>query len=167
MLKTIGISHVVLNVRDLDTMVDFYVKTLGLTISHQNPGRMVFMSADTEKDDHMIALAKGLEGENNNLLAHIAWKVASVVDVKGYYQYFKENGIPIDHNVSHAYAFGGNTVSCYFLDPEGNHLEVYALVPGQGEGNAAGNYGIDLEQSVEDITAQAMRLTPAAAGARH
>src|SRR5947209_5691136 len=103
MLKTTGISHVVLNVRDLDKMVDFYTKTLGLMISHQTPGRMVFMTADPDKDDHMIALAKGLEGEGNNLLAHMAWKVASVADVKGYYDYFKEQGITIDHCVSHAY----------------------------------------------------------------
>ncbi len=166
MLKTTGISHVVLNVRDLETMVDFYVNTLGLTITHQNPGRMVFMTADPEKDDHMIALAKGLEGESN-LLAHIAWKVPSVADVKGYYNYFKEKGIPIDHCVSHAYAIGGNTVSCYFLDPEGNKLEVYALVEANQEGERSGNYALDLEQSVEDIAAQAMRLTPAAAGAAH
>jgi hypothetical protein len=37
--------------------------------------------------------------------------------------------VPIDHCVSHAYEEMGNTVSCYFLDPEGNRLEIYALVP--------------------------------------
>jgi catechol-2,3-dioxygenase len=64
--------------------------------------------------------------------------------------------------VSHAYATLGNTVSCYFLDPEGNRLEVYAMVDADLESERSGNYGLDLEQSVEDITAQAMRLIPAA-----
>ena len=38
------------------------------------------------------------------------------------YEQFKATGVPIDHTVSHAYATMGNTVSCYFLDPEGNRL---------------------------------------------
>jgi catechol-2,3-dioxygenase len=155
------LSHVVLNVRDLDTMVAFYQEHLGLTITHQTPGRMVFLTPDPEVEDHQIALSKGLEGESN-LLGHIAWHVPTVADVKRFYEHFKATGVPIHHCVSHAYASLGNTVSCYFLDPEGNRLEVYAMVEADLERERSGNYGLDLEQSVEDITAQAMRLLPAA-----
>ena len=157
-----ALSHVVVNVRDLDTMVAFYQEHLGLTITHQNQGRMVFMTPDPEVEDHQLALAKGLEGESN-ILAHIAWHVPTVADVKAYYEHFKLAEVPIHHCVSHAYATLGNTVSCYFLDPEGNHLEVFAMVDADPGHERDGSYALDLEQSVEDITAQAMRLRPAAA----
>jgi catechol 2,3-dioxygenase len=156
------LSHIVINVRDLDKMVAFYQEHLGLTITHQTRGRMVFLTPDPEVEDHQIALSAGLEGESN-ILAHIAWHVPTVADVKNHYEHFKAAGVPIHHCVSHAYATLGNTVSCYFLDPEGNRLEVYAMVEADLESERNGNYALDLSQSVEDITAQAMRLLPAAA----
>jgi catechol-2,3-dioxygenase len=53
----------------------------------------------------------------------------------------------------------GNTVSCYFLDPEGNRIEVYALV---AERDAAReNRPLDLDQSVSEIVAAAGGRAPA------
>jgi len=64
--------------------------------------------------------------------------------------------VPIDHCVSHAYTEMGNTVSCYFLDPEGNRIEVYALV---AERDAARiNRPLDLDKSVDEIVTQASGL---------
>src|SRR5436190_13292875 len=157
-----SLSHVVVNVRDLDAMVAFYQEHLNLKITHQTPGRMVFMTPDPEVEDHQLALAAGLEGESN-ILAHIAWHVPTVADVKTFYEHFKASGVPIHHCVSHAYATLGNTVSCYFLDPEGNRVEVFAMVEADIESERHPSYALDLDRSVEDITAQAMRLTPAAA----
>jgi catechol-2,3-dioxygenase len=156
------LSHVVVNVEDLDTMVAFYQEHLGLTVTHQNPGRMVFMTPDPEIEDHQLALAKGKQGESN-VLAHIAWHVPTVADVKGYYEHFKKAGVPIHHCVSHAYATIGNTVSCYFLDPEGNRLEVFAMVDAEPDPERDGSYALDLDQGVDDIIKQAQRLAPAAA----
>jgi len=156
------LSHVVISVSDLDKMVAFYKEHLGLTATHQTRGRMVFLTPDPEVEDHQIALSTGLEGESN-VLQHIAWHVPTVADVKRFYEHFKAAGVPIHHCVSHAYATLGNTVSCYFLDPEGNRLEVYAMVEADLSSERNGNYPLDLDQSVEDITAQAMRLLPATA----
>ena len=46
MPKVTGLSHVVLRVHDLDRMVAFYREVLGLTITHERAGRMVFMTAN-------------------------------------------------------------------------------------------------------------------------
>ena len=81
----------------------------------------------------------------------------TVADVKAYYERFKAQGVPIDHCVSHAYQEMGNTVSCYFLDPEGNCLEVYALVFERDEARI--NRELDLGKSVEEIVAQAGGLS--------
>jgi catechol-2,3-dioxygenase len=50
----------------------------------------------------------------------------------------------------------GNTISCYFLDPEGNRLEVYALVAERDEARI--NRPLDLDKSVDEIIAQASGL---------
>ena len=158
MPKVMGLSHVVLYVNDLDKMVAFYRDVLGLTVYHENPGRMVFMTADPAVEDHELALAKGREGEAK-ILAHIAWHVPTAADVKAFYEEFKARGILIDHTVSHAYVAMGNTVSCYFLDPEGNRLEVFALVK-DADPERRHNRQLDLDQTVDEIVAQASGLPP-------
>jgi catechol 2,3-dioxygenase len=150
-----GISHVVLYVNDLDKMVAFYRDVLGLIKYREYPGRMVFLTPDPDIDDHQLALAKGREG-TAKLIGHIAWRAETPADVKAFYDRFKAQGVPIDHCVSHAYQEMGNTVSCYFLDPEGNRLEIYALVPERDD--ARTNRPLDLDKSVAEIVAQASGL---------
>jgi catechol 2,3-dioxygenase-like lactoylglutathione lyase family enzyme len=148
---------VVLYVKDLDKMVAFYRDVLGLVKYREHAGRMVFLTADPSIEDHELALAKGREGDAK-IVAHIAWRVDSPADVKAYYERFKTLGVPIDHCVSHAYEEMGNTVSCYFLDPEGNRLEIYALVPERDEKRI--NRPLDLDRNIDEIVAQASGLTP-------
>jgi catechol 2,3-dioxygenase-like lactoylglutathione lyase family enzyme len=155
MPKIQGLSHVVLYVNDLDKMVAFYRDVLGLIKYRERPGRMVFMTPDPAVDDHQLALAKGREGEAK-LIGHIAWRVPTPADVKEYYERFKALGVPIDHCVSHPYQELGNTVSCYFLDPEGNCVEIYALVTERDDRRA--NLPLDLEKSVDEIISQASGL---------
>jgi catechol 2,3-dioxygenase-like lactoylglutathione lyase family enzyme len=147
-----GLSHIVLYVSDLEKMVEFYRDVLGLVKYRENAGRMVFLTADPEIDDHQIALATGREG-NAKIIGHIAWRVDTPAEVKEFYEKFKAQGVPIDHCVSHAYQQMGNTVSCYFLDPEGNRLEIYALVA-ERDGERI-NRPLDLDKNVEEIVAQA------------
>jgi catechol 2,3-dioxygenase-like lactoylglutathione lyase family enzyme len=155
MPKIKGLSHVVLYVNDLEKMVAFYRDVLGLVEYRENPGRMVFLTPDPDVDDHQIALAKGREGDAK-LIGHIAWNVDTPADVKAFYEKLKAQGVIIDHCVSHAYEVMGNTVSCYFLDPEGNRLEIYALVPERD--TARVNRPLDLDKSVDEIVAQASGL---------
>ena len=147
-----GLSHVVLYVNDLDKMVAFYRDVLGLVKYRENPGRMVFLTADPNIEDHQLALTKGREG-NAKIIAHIAWRVDAPAEVKEFYERFKAQGVPIDHCVSHAYEEMGNTVSCYFLDPEGNRLEIYALVAERDDKRI--NRPLDLDKSIDEIVAQA------------
>lgn len=151
-----GLSHVVLYVKDLDQMVAFYRDVLGLVKYREHAGRMVFLTADPSLEDHELALAKGREGDAK-IIAHIAWRVETPADVKAYYEKFKSLGVPVDHCVSHAYEEMGNTVSCYFLDPEGNRLEIYALVPERDEKRI--NRPLDLDKNVDEIVTQASGLS--------
>lgn len=155
MPKLKGLSHVVLYVNDLDKMVAFYRDVLGLVKYREHAGRMVFLTSDPNMEDHELALTRGREGEAK-LIAHIAWKVETPAEVKEFYEKFKAKGVPIDHCVSHAYEVMGNTVSCYFLDPEGNRLEIYALVTERDE--ARTNRPLDLDKNLDEIVATASGL---------
>ncbi len=155
MPKIKRLSHVVLYVNDLEKMAVFYRDVVGLVRYREYPGRMVFMTPDPKLDDHQLALTPGREGDAK-ILAHVAWEVETPADVKEFYERLKEHGVTIDRCVSHAYEEMGNTVSCYFLDPEGNRFEIYALVPERDD--RRGNRELDLDKSLDEIVAQASGL---------
>ena len=157
-----GLSHIVISVNDLDKMVAFYRDVMGLEVTHEQPGHMVFLTSDRTVEDHEIGPFTGRQGDSN-VLVHFCWRVPSVADVKAFYQRFKELGVPIDHCVSYAYPWGReSTISCYFLDPEGNHVEIQAMVELDPEIPDRSVRFLDLDESAEEITAQAQRLVPAA-----
>ncbi len=156
-----GLSHIVINVNDLDQMVEFYRDVMGLEITHQHPGHMVFLTSDRTVEDHEIGLFTPRRGDCN-VLVHFCWRVASVADVKSFYRRFQDLQVPIDECVSYAYPWIGQaTLSCYFRDPEDNRVEIQAMVSLDGEiADRSARY-IDYDQSEEEIIAQAKRLVPA------
>ncbi len=144
--KISGLSHVGVFVKDLKQMTEFYCDTLGLTESHRNGDRMVFLTADLEKEDHEVVLVNGRDGDAK-IIQQLSFRVKDVEDVRGFYQTFKDMGVEIQQTVSH-----GAGVSCYFYDPEGNRVEVFADIE---MANGRGYSGpIDLEKSKEELVAQ-------------
>ena len=141
-----GLSHVGVFVKDLDTMTQFYCDTLGLTESHRNGDRMVFLTADVEKEDHEVVLVRGRDGDAK-IIQQLSFRVGTIEDVKAFYQTFQQMGVEIQQTVSH-----GAGASCYFYDPEGNRLEVFADIEVEGGRGYSGP--IDLEKSAEELAAQ-------------
>ena len=144
--KISGLSHVGVFVKDLDTMTQFYCETLGLTESHRNGDRMVFLTADVEKEDHEVVLVRGRDGDAK-IIQQLSFRVGTIEDVKAFYQTFQQMGVEIQQTVSH-----GAGASCYFYDPEGNRLEVFADIEVEGGRGYSGP--IDLEKSAEELAAQ-------------
>ena len=138
-----GLSHVGVFVKDLDEMTKFYCDTLGLTESHRNEDRMVFLTADIEKEDHEVVLVRGRDGDSK-IIQQLSFRVGTIDDVKTFYQTFQETGVPIQQTVSH-----GAGASCYFYDPEGNRIEVFADIMVEGGRGYSGP--IDLDQSADDL----------------
>jgi len=141
-----GLSHVGVFVKDLDTMTQFYCETLGLTESHRNGDRMVFLTADVEKEDHEVVLVRGRDGDAK-IIQQLSFRVGTIEDVRAFYQTFQQMGVEIQQTVSH-----GAGASCYFYDPEGNRLEVFADIEVEGGRGYSGP--IDLEKSAEELAAQ-------------
>jgi len=123
MLKTHGLLHFSLPVTDLDRSRKFYEGILGMKVVEQSP-RMVFLKTG---DDFLI-LAKGSEplkfDSSKSTPVHHAFKVkpdefqSSIDDLR-------KNGVEVfnieERNTG---VFWGP--QAYFLDPDGNKLEIYA-----------------------------------------
>jgi len=123
MLKTHGLLHFSLPVADLDRSRKFYEGVLGMKVVEQSP-RMVFLKTG---DDFLI-LAKGNEplkyDTSKTTPVHHAFKVkpeefqSSIDDLR-------KNGVEVfnieERNTG---VFWGP--QAYFLDPDGNKLEIYA-----------------------------------------
>lgn len=168
-MPTLGrLSHVVIHVNDMDKMVAFYRDVMGMTITHERSGQMVFLTSDPAYEDHEIGLFTGRNGDaGSKVLNHYCWRVPSVEDVRAFYKRFVELSVPIDHCISYAYPWGAEaTISCYFQDPEGNSLEIQAFVDLDPNIPDRTTVPLDLTTSVEEITALAQRLVAAPLPAR-
>lgn len=128
-----GLDHVNIFVRNAERSHRWYTGVFGLhtqdTMTSPETGRVraVFLAADPAHA-HDIALfevgeaapgpQKGQVGLN-----HIAWRMASIDDLKEMYLRLKDRDVPVrvaDHTVS---------IGIYFADPDGNGLEVYYELP--------------------------------------
>jgi catechol 2,3-dioxygenase-like lactoylglutathione lyase family enzyme len=123
MLKTQGMLHFSLAVTDLDRSRKFYEGVLNLKVVEQSP-RMVFLQTG---DDYLI-LAKGDEplkyDTNKSTPVHHAFKVKPD-EFQSSLDHLRQHGVEVfnieDRNTG---VFWGP--QAYFLDPDGNKLEIYA-----------------------------------------
>lgn len=125
------LSHNVIKVRDLETMLDFYEGVLGFQVSDRGPigkpGSLeIVFTTQVSSDHHQIAFfpVRTDEAESNNL-EHMAFRVASLADVREMIERLGKDGRASDiGTVTH-----GNAWSVYFRDPEGNRIEVFCDTP--------------------------------------
>ncbi len=131
--RPVSVDHVNLFVRNAERSHRWYTDVLGLhtqdTFYHPGTSRLraAFLSCDPAHA-HDVALfdvgddAPGQE-KGQVGLNHVAWRMASLDDLKEMHQRLTERGVPFhvsDHSIS---------IGIYFADPDGNGLEVYYELP--------------------------------------
>ena len=119
MAKVKQLGHLVLRANDIVVSEDFYTNILGLHVTTRRPtGTMIFMSA---RDDasHELALIKSddIEDSATHSLAHFAWEMDSIEDVKEIHQKCISEGIVIKSVADHGVSLG-----FYIEDPDGNEM---------------------------------------------
>jgi catechol 2,3-dioxygenase len=125
---TLSFSHVGLFVNDLDKMVSFYTRNLGLVISdrekREDGSEIAFMTGDP-KEHHQVVFASGRPADlQYNMIQQISFRAQSLTALREVYNKLLQEPITELGPVTH-----GNAISAYFRDPEGNRLEVFLDMP--------------------------------------
>lgn len=131
--RPVGLDHVNIFVRSAERSHRWYTDILGLHTQDvfHFPGtermRAVFLSCDPghAHDIALFDVGEDAAGQDKGQvgLNHVAWRMASLDDLKEMYQRLLDRGVPVrvaDHSVS---------IGVYFSDPDGNGLEVYYELP--------------------------------------
>jgi catechol 2,3-dioxygenase len=131
------LQHYGLRTSNLDAMIDWYKKVLGMTtnhrskipaiarLTHQGPPFSGFAFISNDEMDHRLVLFEipGAVADSNKSshtgLQHVAFECATLDDLLGTYVRLKRMGIPplwaADHGVA---------ISVYYEDPEQNIVEL-------------------------------------------
>jgi len=129
MITITGIDHIVLRARDPEALVRFYVEVLGLTVERrQDAIGLVQLRAGSSLIDivgvdgllgRMGGAAPGPEGRN---LDHFCLNVAGF-DLEAVRSHLLAHGVePGEEGLR--YGAGGEGLSIYLRDPQGNGLEL-------------------------------------------
>uniref|UniRef100_A0A7S2SJT0 VOC domain-containing protein n=1 Tax=Eucampia antarctica TaxID=49252 RepID=A0A7S2SJT0_9STRA len=130
-IDILGIDHVVLKVDELEKMTEWYSKVLGMSIAKHNVGaQMVHLDAgDALIDlvDRAGPLGDGGGNENadprQRRVDHICLAMRSF-DEDAIRAHLLEHSVEITTELGVRYGKGGAGESIFFLDPEGNRIEI-------------------------------------------
>jgi glyoxylase I family protein len=131
-IKITELDHIVLNVSDIDRSLQFYTEVLGLQgerVDEFRAGKVGFpsvrISAGTiidlfPKKDNSRSLT---DEKNDGNLNHFCL-VTGANDFTGIVDYLKENKISVREGPVSRWGARGRATSVYFLDPDGNEIEI-------------------------------------------
>jgi catechol 2,3-dioxygenase len=120
-IKKVG--HVVLGVRDPQRSIDFYTNAIGMElVTRIDDMQMAFFSFGER--DHDIAVIKVPDDApvGSYGLAHTALEIeGDETQLRDMYEGLKSRGVEVEFTADHVL-----TKSFYFLDPDGNRLEIFS-----------------------------------------
>ena len=127
----LSFSHMGIYVTDPARMEDFYTRVLGFAVTDRGKLEtprgvvdLVFLSRDA-RDHHQIVLASGRPaGGGFNPINQISFRAADLAGLREMHRRVEREGVRELYPVSH-----GNAISVYFLDPEGNRIELFIDTP--------------------------------------
>ena len=148
------LAHVGLFVRDLEAMIAFYCRVLGLVVTDSGDyylgGRIAFLSRNPE-EHHQVVMASGRPNDAPTTINQLSFRVKNLEDLRRFYTALVDEQVKEIQPRNH-----GNAWSIYFSDPEDNRIELYTPSPwyvGQPYGKP-----LDLTEQVEAIVAKTEAL---------
>jgi len=122
-------------VRDVERMIDFYGRVLGLSVSDgrnmakgaaRGDSEIIFLSNDPQIHQQ-LQLSNALFGEDDcNVVHQVSFRLGGLAELREIARrVVEETQMEVDQ-LDH-----GNAWSLYFRDPEGNMLELYVETPWQ------------------------------------
>jgi catechol 2,3-dioxygenase-like lactoylglutathione lyase family enzyme len=130
MFTMTAMDHIVLNVRDMDTTLDFYTNVLGLQaerLAEFRAGKVPFPSvrinADTVIDLFPTAPAHDDGSPQRTDLNHFCL-VLGKDDMPEFMSHLQTHNVPITEGPGIRWGAHGQGTSIYFCDPEQRRIEV-------------------------------------------
>jgi glyoxylase I family protein len=131
-IKITELDHIVLNVSDIDRSLSFYTEVLGLKgerVEEFRSGKVGFPSVRINQGT-IIDLFPTKEAahpaggkKNNGNLNHFCM-VVGAEDFAGITEYLAANHIAVREGPISRWGARGQATSVYFLDPDGNEVEI-------------------------------------------
>jgi catechol-2,3-dioxygenase len=125
---SIEFSHVGIFVHDMERMVEFYQRVLGLVVTDRGflPGRELTFMSRNPREHHQVVLASGRTGSlQDKVINQISFRVASLEELQETFGWLHEQADPERFRaINH-----GNAWTLYFHDPEGNRIEFFVDSP--------------------------------------
>jgi len=138
-IRVTELDHIVLNVRDINRSLKFYTEDLALQaerLEEFKSGKVGFPSVRIN-DDTIIDLfpikdaaleARQPSEKNNRNLNHFRLVVGQE-DFSGIVNYLTQRQISIREGPVSRWGARGRATSVYFLDPDGNEIEIRCYPP--------------------------------------
>ena len=126
MIRLSGLGHVLLRVLDLERSKKFYTEVLGFRVLEEDPEHGgVFLALDGQSHAIDLFAAKDVEAARQQTpgvrgLGHVAFRVESEAALRDAYTTLRAHGVDITRSIDHV-----SQKSIYFVDPDGNTLEIY------------------------------------------
>ncbi|MDX9998402.1 MAG: VOC family protein [Phenylobacterium sp.] len=129
MLKVSGVDHLVLRVKDLPAMLAFYVDVLGCPIERRNDEiGLIQLRAGTSLidlvpvDGRLGAAGGAAPGEEGRNLDHFCLRIEGF-DLEAVRRHLEAHGVEMGE-IGVRFGAGGEGLSVYLADPDGNGLEL-------------------------------------------
>lgn len=133
-IKITELDHIVLNVGDIEHSLKFYIDILGLQgerVNEFREGKVGFPSVRINADTIIDLFPKKERAEsaarekNNGNLNHFCL-VVGANDFAGAVEHLQAHSITIREGPVSRWGARGRATSVYFLDPDGNEIEIRA-----------------------------------------
>jgi len=118
-----GLRHLALNARDLEGMKRFYVDLLGFAVEWEPDRDNVYLSSgiDNLALHRSAAPTAGGAPAAGSALDHLGLIVRTPGEVDDWAAFLESRGVTID---ARPRTHRDGARSCYFRDPDGNHVQV-------------------------------------------
>lgn len=119
-LAPLKFEHAVLRTTELAAMVDWYVEVLQADVSFRSSS-IAFLSYDEQNHRVALVVRPGTTPRDPNSagLDHLAFTYADLPELVATYERLKASNISPDRCMDH-----GSSMSLYYADPDGNHIEL-------------------------------------------